>query len=93
MWRGYAFTRAGLGARLRDQGPLGGPDLETVAVQLGRSAVPSRPSRWGPTRKVTYTAIGPRLRDVRGSAEGLKGLGYALAVCHANAVVSDYVRE
>ena len=91
MWRGYAFTRAGLGARLRDQGALGGPDLETVAVQLGRGVVPSRPSRWGPTRKVTYTAIGPRLRDVRGSAEGLKGLGYALAVCHANAVVNDYV--
>jgi len=93
MWRGYAFTRAGLGARLRDQGPLGGPDLETVAVQLGRTVVPNRPSRWGPTRKVTYTAIGPRLRDVRGSAEGLKGLGYALAVCHANAVVNDYVRS
>lgn len=93
MWRGYAFTRAGLGTRLRDPGPLGGPDLETVAVQLGRGVVPSRPSRWGPTRKVTYTAIGPRLRDVRGSAEGLKGLGYALAVCHANAVVNDYVRS
>ena len=28
---------------------------------------------------------------MRRSAEALKGLGYALAVCHANAVVSDYV--
>ena len=51
VWRGYAFTRASLGARLRDTGPLGGPDLGTVAVQLGRSAVPSRPSRWGPDAK------------------------------------------
>ena len=74
-------------------GPLGGPDLGTIAVQLGRSAVPSRPSRWGPTRNVTYAAIGPRLRNVRGSGPTCwKGLGYALAVCHANAVVSDYVR-
>jgi len=91
VWRGYAFTRASLGARLRDTGPLGGPDLQTVAVQMGRSAVPARPSRWGPARKITYTAIGPRLRDVHRAAEALKGLDYALAVCHANAVVSDYV--
>ena len=59
VWRGYAFTRAGLGARLRDTGPLGGPDLRTIAVQLARSAVPAKPSRWGPAHRVTYTAIGP----------------------------------
>lgn len=93
MWRGYAFTRASLGARLRDPGPLGGSDLQTVAVQLGRSAMRTQPSRWGPARNVTYTAIGPRLRGVRGSAEALKDLGYAIAVCHANAVVSDYARR
>jgi hypothetical protein len=91
-WRGYAFTRASLGARLTDAGPLGGGDLETVATQLRRTAVPNRPSRWGPARRVSYTAIGPRLRDIRDAGDQLKGLGYALAVCHANAVVSDYVR-
>jgi hypothetical protein len=93
MWRGYAFTRESLGARLRDAGPLGGDDLATVAVQLGRAAVPDRPTRWGPARNVTYTAIGPRLRELQGSADPLQGLGYALAVCHANAVVSDYARR
>jgi hypothetical protein len=93
VWRGYAFTRASLGARLRDAGPLGGPDLRTIAVQLARGAVPAKPSRWGPAHRVTYTAIGPRLRAMHGSAGALKGLGYALAVCHANAVVSDYVHR
>jgi hypothetical protein len=90
MWRGYAFSRASLGRRLRDQGPLGGPDLSTIAAQLAHSAVPTRPSRWAPPRSVTYTAVGPRLRDMDGAASRLAGVGYAEAVCHANAVISDH---
>ncbi|QQQ80128.1 hypothetical protein IOD16_18120 [Saccharothrix sp. 6-C] len=92
IWRGYAFTRAGFAARLRDNGPLGGPDLETIATQLRRGALPERPSRWQPRRRVLHTAIGPRLRDVRGAAELLRNTYYPLAVCHVNSVVSDYVR-
>ncbi|WP_394619089.1 hypothetical protein JNUCC0626_08320 [Lentzea sp. JNUCC 0626] len=92
MWRGYAFTRDGFAARLRDNGPLGGPDLETIATQLRRGALPDRPSRWQPRRRVVHTAIGPRLRDVRGAAELLRNTCYPLVVCHANSVVSAYVR-
>ncbi|MEY9937592.1 hypothetical protein [Streptacidiphilus sp. MAP5-3] len=93
LWRDYAFTRASLASRLRDPGALGGNDLANVAIRLARSAVPSRPSRWTSARTVTFTAIGPRLREVRDAAAHLTGTGYALAVCHANAVVSDYARR
>ncbi|MFI7227481.1 hypothetical protein ACIBO5_30075 [Nonomuraea angiospora] len=93
MWRGYAFTRASLTARLGDPGPLGGGDLGSLAAQLARSAVPSRRSRWAPSPTVTYTAVGPRLRSVRDGATQLLDVGYALAVCHANAVISDYARR
>ncbi|GAA1738351.1 hypothetical protein [Nonomuraea bangladeshensis] len=93
MWRGYAFTRESLKTRLGDPGPLGGGDLGSLAVQLARSAVPSRRSRWAPNRKVTYTAVGPRLRSVRDGTTHLIGVDYALAVCHANAVIGDYARR
>ncbi|WP_066946619.1 hypothetical protein [Microtetraspora fusca] len=93
MWRGYAFTRASLKDRLDNPGPLGGGDLGSLAAQLARSAVPSRRSRWTPSRKVMYTAVGPRLHAVRDGATQLLDVGYALAVCHANAVISDYARR
>ncbi|SEH03928.1 hypothetical protein SAMN05444920_14820 [Nonomuraea solani] len=93
IWHGYAFTRRSLTARLRDTGPLGGDDLGTLAVQLARNAVPSRLNRWAPSRRVTYTAVGPRLRGVRDGGTQLSGVDYALTVCHANAVISDYARR
>ncbi len=93
LWRGYAFTRASLGARLTDNGPLGGQDLTSVAVQLGRLAIPTPGRRFTPPRTVMYTALGPRLRQVQHAGTHLAGVGYALAVCHANAVVSDYARR
>ncbi|MCE7001631.1 hypothetical protein LWC34_02060 [Kibdelosporangium philippinense] len=89
-WRGYTFTRRSLARRLHDQGPLGGADMSSIAVQLSRSAVPSCVSRWRSNPSPAYTAIGPRLREVNGARESLAGLGYAEAVCHANAIISDY---
>jgi hypothetical protein len=91
MWRGYAFTRKSLAARLADLGPLGGDDLASVAS--GLAAVPQRRGRWAPERTVTYTAVGPRLRGVRDAAPRLVDVDYATAVCHANAVISDYARR
>jgi hypothetical protein len=93
LWRGYAFTRASLGARLRDTGPLGGADLGSLAVELGRQAVPSANRRFAPARTVAYTAIGPRLRASTDAETLLAGVGYATAVCHANSVVADYARR
>lgn len=93
VWRGYAFTRASLAARLRDTGPLGGDDLGSLAAQLRMSAVPRGRGHETPARAVTYTAVGPRLRDIRDAAPQLVGVGYALAVCHANAVLSDFARR
>ncbi|MGI8333689.1 hypothetical protein ACRYCC_27385 [Actinomadura scrupuli] len=93
MWRGYTFTRASLAARLGNPGPLGSGDLGSLAAQLARSAVPLRRRRWAPSRTVTYTAVGPRLRVIRDSGTQLLDVGYALAVCHANAVISDYARR
>ncbi|WP_347059734.1 hypothetical protein ABC795_04620 [Blastococcus sp. HT6-30] len=112
MWRGYAFTRSSLAARLDDPGPLGGGDLSSVAVQLARTAMPLRagrarrvvtrpdqaPAAVAATEgeapsTVTFTAVGPRLRMVRDAGAQLIGLGYVAAVCHANAVISDYARR
>ncbi|TVT60105.1 hypothetical protein FNH05_05030 [Amycolatopsis rhizosphaerae] len=93
MWRGYAFTRASLATRLADPGPLGGNDLSGLAAGMARTAVPLRRGRWTPERTITYTAVGPRLHSVRDAAPQLVGVGYATAVCHANAVLSDYARR
>jgi len=89
-WRGYAFARAGLATRLADSGPLGGQDLRQLANQVEHAAASSRPSRWAhPGTTVAYAAVGPLLRTFAGAGPGLRGLGYATAVCHANAVISD----
>lgn len=93
MWRGYAFTRASLATRLRDPGALGGDELGSLAAQLAHSAVPLRRTRWAPERTVTFTAVGPRLHTIRDSTAQLVDVGYASAVCHANAVISDYARR
>jgi hypothetical protein len=93
MWRGYAFTRASFAARLADLGPLGGDDLGSLAAGLARTAIPLRGGRWAPERTVTYTAVGPRLRMVRGASPQLVDVGYATAVCHANSVIGDYSRR
>jgi hypothetical protein len=90
-WRGYFFTRDAFAQRLHDHGPLGGDDLKSVAVQLGRSARPA-PGR-SQASKATYTALGPALRGVSGADPQLRGLGYATALCHANSVVADYARR
>ena len=42
---------------------------------------------------MTFTAVGPRLRTIRDSSAQLVDVGYAVAVCHANAVISDYARR
>ncbi|RSN33167.1 hypothetical protein DL990_14245 [Amycolatopsis sp. WAC 01416] len=92
-WHGYSFSRAAFGARLTDDGPLGESDLGMIATQLGRSAIQERPPRWATQPKPVYSAIGPRLRQVRDAGRHLVGVGYAAAVCHANSVISDYARR
>ena len=94
MWREYAFSRAGFGQRLADQGPLGGADLGSLAAAVSRSGAPQTRRRHAiPMAHVRYTAVGPLLRTVSGAAQQLVGLGYALAVCHANTVIGDYARR
>ncbi|MFB9905531.1 hypothetical protein [Allokutzneria oryzae] len=93
MWRGYAFTRASMCARLNDSGVLGGGDMTDIASQLARSPIPSSPRRFSAERSVSYTAVGPQLRGVKGAERRLAGLDYALAVCHVNSVLSDYTHR
>ncbi|MDX3384466.1 hypothetical protein PV682_23810 [Streptomyces niveiscabiei] len=92
-WGQYAMTEDALAARRRDAGALGGDDLRSLGADLRRAVTPV-PRRHGPTGPATvYTAIGPRLRTVPGAGELLTGLGYASAVCHANAALADMVHE
>lgn len=95
-WRGYAFTRAGFAARLHDSGPVGGGDMASLATQLGRPSEAARARRYASPRRaptVRYTAVGSLLRGVRDSGPLLTGLGYPLAVCHANTVIADHARR
>ena len=90
----YAFSRARLATRLRDDGPLGGADLGSLAAGIGRAA-PSAPRRAlaAPATAVRYTAVGPLLRTVRDAAPHLIGPRYAEAVCHLNTVIGDDARR
>lgn len=93
LWGGYAFPRSSFGQRLSDDGVLGGADLGMLAAQLTSSAVGSRRSRWSPDRTVSYTAVGPLLRQVRGAGRSLHGTNYATLVAHANTVIGDCARR
>ena len=93
VWRGYAFPRAALGARLASHGVLGGDDLAALAVAISRPGPVTRRRFAASTGAVRYTAAGPLLRTISGTAPQLAGLGYPAAVCHANAVIGDYARR
>ena len=94
MWRGYAFTGETLDDRLHDPGALGGGDLDELAAGIANMPLLQRRSRWRRRdRTVIFTAVGPRLRAIQGSDTRLMGVEYALAVCHANAVISEYARR
>ena len=93
IWRGYAFPRSALGARLASHGVLGGDDLAALAAAISRPGPVTRRRFAAPTGSVRYTAVGPLLRTVSGAAPQLAGLGYPAAVCHANAVIGDYARR
>jgi hypothetical protein len=92
-WRGYAFARTALGSRLASHGVLGGDDLAALAAAISRPGSVTRRRFAAPTGSVRYTAVGPLLRTVSGAAPQLAGPGYVAAVCHANAVLSDYARR
>ena len=93
IWRGYAFPRAALAARLARASALGGGDLEALAVSISRPG-PVTPRRFAkPSNSVRYSAVGPLLRTVSGATPQLAGLGYPVAVCHANTVIGDYARR
>jgi hypothetical protein len=81
QWRGYALSVAHLTRRLKSNGPVGGPDLSSIANALCRPG--SRHSG-----AATYTAIGPLLRGIRGAEDQLTGVAYAEAICHANHVIA-----
>jgi hypothetical protein len=93
MWRGYAFPRSALGARLASHGVLGGDDLATLAAAISRTGPVTRRRFAASNGSVRYTAVGPLLRTISGTAPQLAGLGYPAAVCHANAVIGDYARR
>lgn len=93
VWNGYAFTRGSYSKRLGDSGPLGRGDLETLAAQMAKAAIPAGPRRQKNNRpSIAYTATGPALRALHGSARHLSSLDYAAVVCHANTLLNDYVR-
>jgi hypothetical protein len=92
MWQSYAVSRAGLAARLRSCDALGADDIASLASSTARSALPGQSRRLDAARQVTYTALGPRLRCVDGSATPMHGAGYANVVLHANLIFSDYLR-
>lgn len=93
MWRGYAFSRFGLADRLASRGALGRDDLVSLAVAASRSGSVTHRRLVESSSTVRYTAIGPLLQTVNGAAQQLVGLGYPVAVCHANAVFGDYARR
>jgi hypothetical protein len=93
VWRGYAFQRAALGARLASPGVLGGADLAALAAGISRPGPVTRRRFAARTASTRYTGVGPLLRTVSGSAQQLAGLGYPAAVCHANTVIGDYARR
>lgn len=91
-WRGYTFARAGLARRMRDDGPLGESDLASFARRLAR--IPQAQSRrFGVSEAARYTAVGLVLAEVDGAGPQLAGVGYPLAVCHANTVMADSLPE
>ncbi|WLQ36749.1 hypothetical protein P8A18_26435 [Streptomyces castrisilvae] len=91
-WGHYVMTRTSLADCWRDTGPLGGDDLRTLVAAVERAATPAR-RRHGLLAPVTvYTAVGPRLRGFPGTAERLRGVGYAAAVCRANVALADVVQ-
>jgi hypothetical protein len=92
MWQSYAVSRAGLSARLRSRDALGADEIASLASSTARSALPDQSRRLGAARQVTYTALGPRLRCVDGSAAPMHGAGYANVVLHANLIFADYLR-
>ena len=92
-WRGYTFPRTALGGRLASHGVLGGDDLAALAASISRPGPATRRRFAAPAGSVRYTAVGPLLRTVSGAAPRLAGLSYPAAVCHANAVISDYARR
>lgn len=93
IWHSYAVARSALAARLRNNdSALSLGDLDSLVNSTARSAVPDHRRRVAAARRITYTALGPRLRCVDGSRDQLHGAGYANAVLHANLVFSDYVR-
>ncbi|WP_431913419.1 hypothetical protein [Nonomuraea jabiensis] len=89
-WGPYAFPRAHLAARLADDGPLGGGDLRSIVNGLTTSHETRR--RFQTSGSVRYTSIGSRLRSIEAASPQLQGVGYAAAVCQANAVVSNVAR-
>ncbi|MET8980501.1 hypothetical protein ABZX85_33325 [Streptomyces sp. NPDC004539] len=93
MWGPYAMTEKALTARQRDSGALGGDDLKSLAAALRRAAAPGHRRHGRTTPATVYTAVGPRLRMVPGAGELIGGVRYASAVCHANMVLADMIRQ
>lgn len=92
-WGPYVLTRERVGAGLRQDGPLGGSDLYDLVSSLERAAVPGARRRHGLSgSRTVYTATAPWLRGVAGAASLLTGTEYAVSVCRANLVVTDFLR-
>ncbi|WP_225844917.1 hypothetical protein [Streptomyces sp. HPF1205] len=94
MWGQYAMTCDALAACWRDDGPLGGRDMNALALGIQHAAKPmARRRRYALSSGATaYTAVGPRLRHFSGAEPLLTGVGYAAAVCRANLAIGDIIR-
>ncbi|MEV6677961.1 hypothetical protein AB0N09_13995 [Streptomyces erythrochromogenes] len=94
VWGEYAFTRASMAQRLGDAGPLGRDDLVRLAESTANQALPrsGRRAALSESRPV-YTALGPALRAQLERHDRMYGVGYPLAICHANSVLADYARS
>lgn len=63
-----------------------------MATSISRTGIPSRRRSLAQVRTVGHTALGPALLTMRDTSGLLDGIAYPVAICHANAVLSDYVR-
>lgn len=89
LWGDYAFPRGPFARRLASPGVLGRDDLVGLAESTIKQAVP-RPGRRMPSTGPVYTAVGALIRSNATWQRHIQGTAYPTAVCHANAVVSDY---
>lgn len=93
MWQSYAVTRAALSGRILGKDPLCADELASLVTSTARNALPDPRRRYDTSRRVTYTAIGRRLRCIDGCQPQLQGAAYVNTVVQSNMIFADCVRR